>query len=392
MKQYILLLSLLSVLISCKQVTPVTNAEKTEEISPMSSNESPVESTAESSMEAAKIDESSPESIVSKAADLVTSAEQSNLTATIEKSDIAVPAAVSKIENVITKAETHVTEVVKTSVSNSVSEPISAPSTSMSTQVKEKAKEEIVYYEKEPRIAEKVEQVKIGKTKKETKTSTSTPPPPPVAISHTKFEALLSKYVSAAGKVNYKGIKSEATKLDEYLTQLENTDVPSLSKKEKLAFWINAYNAFTVKKIVDNLPVASITDLDGGKPWDVKWIKLNNKTLSLNNIENDIIRPTFKEPRIHFAVNCAAKSCPPLLAQAWTASNLESNFEKQTLAFINNGSYNQINADNPKVSKIFEWYAVDFGDLISFINKYSTVKINKSATVGYSDYDWALNN
>jgi len=277
---------------------------------------------------------------------------------------------------------------VKTSEEPAVSP--SKPAVVSSTPKVEKAEEDIVYNEKPPRIPEKVEKVTIGKPKDKV-TTTSAPPPPPVAISHAKFDELLSQYVSA-GKVDYKGIKSKVAKLDEYLAQLENTDVTSLGKKEKLAFWINAYNAFTIKKIVDNYPLASITDLDGGKPWDVKWIKLNNKTLSLNNIENDIIRPTFKEPRIHFAVNCAAKSCPPILNKAWTAANLESNFEKQTLAFINDSSYNDIKADSPKVSKIFEWYAADFGDLISYLNKYSKTKISSSAKVEYMEYDWKLNN
>ena len=145
------------------------------------------------------------------------------------------------------------------------------------------------------------------------------------------------------------------------------------------------------KLILDNYPTSSITKLKGGKPWDVKWIKLGSKTYSLNNIENDIIRPEFKEARIHFAVNCAAASCPPLLNQAWTPSNLEANFEKQAKAFVNNSAYNKISASKVQVSKIFEWYAGDFGDLIAYLNKYSTTKINKSAKVSYLEYDWALN-
>ena len=158
-----------------------------------------------------------------------------------------------------------------------------------------------------------------------------------------------------------------------------------------MAFWINAYNAFTVKLIVDNYPVASITKLDGGKPWDRKWIKIGDKTYSLNNIENDILRPQFKDARIHFAVNCAAQSCPPLLNKAWTADNLESNFEKQAKAFVNNPKFNTISAKNVKVSKIFDWYKADFGNLIDFLNKYASTNINGNAKVEYVEYDWALN-
>ena len=164
-----------------------------------------------------------------------------------------------------------------------------------------------------------------------------------------------------------------------------------LGRKEQLAFWINAYNAFTIKKIIDNYPLQSITDLDGGKPWDAKWIKLDGRTLSLNNIENDIIRPTYNEPRIHFAVNCAAQSCPPLLNKAWTPGNMEKYFDSQAKNFINNAKYNELGS-NPKVSKIFEWYGKDFGDLKAYLNKYASSKIPADATIGYKDYDWSLNN
>ena len=158
-----------------------------------------------------------------------------------------------------------------------------------------------------------------------------------------------------------------------------------------MAYWINAYNAFTVKLILKNYPISSITKLDSGKPWDVKWIKLGEKTYSLNNIEHDILRPTYKDARIHFAVNCAAKSCPPLLNKAWTANNLNATLDKQTKTFINNATFNEIGADVVKLSKIFEWYKVDFGDLIEYINKYSTVKVNQDATIEFVDYNWALN-
>ena len=88
--------------------------------------------------------------------------------------------------------------------------------------------------------------------------------------------------------------------------------------QKKMAYWINVYNAFTIKMIVDNYPVSSITKLHGGKPWDVKWIELGEKKYSLNEIEHNILRPQFKDARIHFAVNCAAQSCPPILNKAWT--------------------------------------------------------------------------
>jgi len=214
--------------------------------------------------------------------------------------------------------------------------------------------------------------------------------PGPMNIDHAVFHKLLSSNVSNTGAVNYKSIKGSPA-LDSYLKMLEAADVSKLSQSEQLAFWINAYNAFTIKKVVSNYPISSIKDLDGGEPWDKKWINLNGKTLSLNDIENVIIRPQFNEPRIHFAVNCAAKSCPPLLNQAYSAGNLNTHMENLAKQFINSPKYNKIANDKVVISKIFEWYKEDFGNIISYLNKYSDTKINDDATVEYMDYDWSLN-
>ena len=216
--------------------------------------------------------------------------------------------------------------------------------------------------------------------------------PAPAKIAHTAFDALLKIYVSASGKVNYKGLKKEKDKLNVYLATLsENGISKGMSRHEQLAFWINAYNAFTIKLILDHYPVKSITDIANGKPWDMRWIAIKDKTYSLNDIENSILRPQFKEPRIHFAVNCAAKSCPPLMNRAWTASRLERDFEERTKAFVNNPAYNEIAADRIRLSKIFDWYSGDFGDLIGFLNKYSSVRIDREAKIEFLEYDWGLN-
>ena len=209
---------------------------------------------------------------------------------------------------------------------------------------------------------------------------------------HDSFDEFLKKYVSKTGKVNYKEIKQNKSELNNYLKTLKDNPVQnSWSRNKKLAYWINAYNAFTIKRIIDNYPLNSIMDLDGGKTWDVKWIKIGNKTYSLNQIEHDIIRPQFKDARIHFAVNCAAKSCPPLYNRAYNESNINSYLEKRTKQFINDKNYNQISADKAQVSKIFEWYKEDFGDLRSYINKYSNTNINSNVEIKFKEYDWSLN-
>lgn len=210
-------------------------------------------------------------------------------------------------------------------------------------------------------------------------------------LDHALWDGILRKYVSAKGKVNYKGIKADKN-FAAYLQLLKANPVKKdWPRNKQLAHWINVYNAFTIKLITDNYPIASITKLNGGKPWDQKWIKLGDKTYSLNEIENEIIRPQFKDARIHFAVNCAAASCPPILNRAWTASNLNSNLERQTKLFINNTAFNTIGEKGIKVSKIFDWYKEDFGDLITYINKYADTSVKSDATINFNEYDWALN-
>ncbi len=239
----------------------------------------------------------------------------------------------------------------------------------------------------EQTYTEEVEKVDI---KKNTKSNVPNKPGA-MNIDHSLFNKLLRNNVSNTGVVDYKAIKANATELEAYLTLLSKADITSLSKSAQLAFWINAYNAFTIKKVISNYPLNSIKDLNGGKPWDDKWINIDNRTLSLNDIENKIIRPQFNEPRIHFAVNCAAQSCPPIGNFAYSAGNLNTNMEKATKAFINNEKYNKITSGKVVVSKIFDWYKADFGNLIAFLNKYADTKIDPNATIEYMDYDWGLN-
>ncbi len=216
--------------------------------------------------------------------------------------------------------------------------------------------------------------------------------PKPAAPSHAGLDSLLKKYVSESGKVNYKELKANKEALYAYCQILTDNPVQEAwAREEKMAYWINAYNAFTLKLIVDNYPTKTILNFDGGKTWDVKRIKLGDKKYSLNQIENEIIRPQFKDPRIHFALNCAAKSCPPLLNKAYTAEILFDTLEARAKAFIANSQYNEISPSQASVSKIFEWYAADFGDLKNYLNKYAATQLKPSATVTFKEYDWGLN-
>jgi hypothetical protein len=158
-----------------------------------------------------------------------------------------------------------------------------------------------------------------------------------------------------------------------------------------MAYWINLYNAATVRLIASNYPLKSIMDLDGGKTWDVPRVAVGPRTYSLNQIENDILRKQFEDPRIHFALNCAAKSCPPLLNQAFLPDTLDAQLDARTRLFVNNPSANRIEPRSASISRIFDWYAADFGNLPAFLNRYAKAKLPGNARITFLDYDWSLN-
>lgn len=209
---------------------------------------------------------------------------------------------------------------------------------------------------------------------------------------HTKWDQMLRANVSSNGNVNYKNFKAKEAQLDDYLKHLgENVPSSSASTAEKKAYWMNAYNAFTVKLIVKNYPLKSIKDV--GNPWKIKFIELGGKTYDLNTIEHEILRK-MGDPRIHVGINCASKSCPKLHNKAFTAANVNAELDKLTKAFINDPSRNKINANAVQLSKIFDWFKGDFtkkGTLIEYLNKYSKVKISSKAKISYLNYSWSLN-
>lgn len=214
-------------------------------------------------------------------------------------------------------------------------------------------------------------------------------------VDHSAWDVLLKKHVNEAGLVNYEGFKKDEKALDAYLNVLsQNEPQDNWSSAELLAYYINTYNAYTVKLIVENYPVESIKDLAG--PWTKGIVPIGDKNLSLGGIENGILRK-MNEPRIHFAINCASISCPDLYNEAFTAEKIDDQLNTVTRNFIN-GSKNEINVNNLKLSKIFDWYKKDYiingeNDIIQYVNSYlnKKIKINPEATITYLEYDWGLN-
>ena len=211
---------------------------------------------------------------------------------------------------------------------------------------------------------------------------------------HSPWDKLLQKNVSSQGNVNYEGLKKDQAAFNTYLASLSKTKPDATwSRNETMAYWINAYNAFTIKLMLNNYPLKSIMEINGGKAWDLKFIDIKGEKYSLNNIEHDILRKKYPDPRIHFAVNCASISCPKLFNSAFFAEGLNEKLEKAAKEFINNSSKNSITADKAQVSKLFDWYKDDFtknGSIADYLNKYSNTKLTTNK-VSYKEYNWNIN-
>jgi hypothetical protein len=222
-----------------------------------------------------------------------------------------------------------------------------------------------------------------------------------VAVDHSLYGELLAKH-GKNGVVDHEGFKKQEAKLDEYLAVLENTRVNELSRNEQFAFYVNAYNGWTIKLILGAYPdIDSIKDLGSifQSPWEKKIVRLNGKLLTPDDIEHEILRAQFKDPRVHFAVNCASKSCPPLISQPYRGSTLDNQLDDATRAFINDPARNYLKGNKLYVSRRFKWFSEDFNaHVLGFFLKYAEGDFKKrleaqkdKVKIVYLSYDWSLN-
>ncbi len=211
-------------------------------------------------------------------------------------------------------------------------------------------------------------------------------------MNHEAWDVLLKKHVDDNGNVDYTKFAKDRDKLNEYLTYLaENPISDSAKKEERLAYYINLYNAGTVQLILENYPLKSIKDIF--RPWGKDRIRISDEKYSLGDIEHKILRK-MNEPRIHFAINCASISCPKLQNEAFLSDIIEEQLEKASFEFVNDQSKNTIGSEEVGLSKIFDWYKSDFttkGTLVDYLNRYSKIKISENAEIDYINYDWRLN-
>ena len=211
------------------------------------------------------------------------------------------------------------------------------------------------------------------------------------------FDALLKTYVDNDGNVDYKGLRKNRAVLDIYLTQLEKTTPgKKWSSNKAKAFWINVYNAYTIKLVLDSYPLKKITDIKrkGRNAWKIPFANVGGKLYSLDFIEHKILRKWHDDARIHVGLNAASKSGPRFANYAFTEKNIDAKLEALMKQFINDATKNKVSLDKVEVSMIFQWYQEDFtttNTLVDYINKYSKVKANDNAEVVYLNYDWALN-
>jgi len=236
-------------------------------------------------------------------------------------------------------------------------------------------------------------------------------PSSPTIVDHSAWNSILGKYVindapSGINRFRYAAVTTADRRLlAAYLRKMQSITVSNLNRQEQKAYWINLYNALTVKVILDHYPVKSIMDIDispgffSNGPWDAKLLKIEGQDVSLNDIEHRILRPVFKDNRVHYAVNCASLGCPNLQDKAFTSSNTEQLLKKGAHDFINHPRGVHLRKGRLTVSSIYKWFQADFGGneagVIKHLQKYADAKLATTlskyrAGLKY-DYNWQIN-
>lgn len=238
---------------------------------------------------------------------------------------------------------------------------------------------------------------------------TSHDPRSVMSVNHDAWSHLLNKYISTdadgLNRFDYRAVTAPDRKLlADQIAYLQGVPISRYNRNEQFAYWANLYNAVTVRTILDNYPVDSIRDINDGflspGPWNRKLTTVEGVQLSLNDIENRILRPIWRDPRVHYAVNCASIGCPNLQKTAFTATGIDRTLDTAASDYINSPRGVRIRTDGTLVvSSIYIWFRGDFGngkdDVLAHLRRYAgpglKPRLSGTSVLRRYDYDWSLN-
>jgi hypothetical protein len=224
-------------------------------------------------------------------------------------------------------------------------------------------------------------------------------------VNHALFDEFLSNNIvdnEVLRTVNYKNVSVlDKKKLTTYLMQLQSIDPRHYSKDEQLAYWVNLYNALVVNLVLAHYPIDSIKDIGDGftGPWNIELVTIAGMPITLNKIEHGILRPLWKDSRIHYVINCASTGCPDLPTKAFISTNIDKQLNSAAIRFVNQKKGVNIVNNTITLSSIYKWFSVDFGSsqssLLKHINTFALPPL-KNEIERFSEniefeYDWTLN-
>ena len=229
-------------------------------------------------------------------------------------------------------------------------------------------------------------------------------------IDHGAWGGILERYSSlddsGLSRFDYGRVTEEDRRLlAAYVDSLQARDPRRYNRDEQMAYWINLYNAVTVKVVLDHFPVASIRDIAlppaaaGGGPWQAPLVRVLGQRLSLDQIENQILRPLWRDPRVHFAINCASVGCPNLETEPWTGEGLDGRLDRAARRFVGHPRGVRFDGDRLTISSLFLWFREDFGGsdaaVLDYLGSHAGTDL-AAALADHSgelagDYDWSLN-
>ncbi len=231
-----------------------------------------------------------------------------------------------------------------------------------------------------------------------------------LAVDHAAWTDFLAKYVRMDGHgvslVAYARVSAvDRRSLDDYIVRLTLAPIGSYARTEQLAFWINLYNAVTVQTVLKHYPVSSIRDIDispgwfASGPWQKKLVEVEGVALSLDDIEHRILRPVWRDARIHYALNCASVGCPNLRREAYAGARIGEMLDEAAREYVNNPRGVRFVGTDLEVSAIYKWYAEDFGDprwgVLTHLRKYAAPalreRLGQAREIDDYVYDWRLN-